>query len=128
MDTSKGVSKLVPETPFFSFSRAILAAAWPAFLLRRLVLTIPVVWIVVTLVFALIHLVPGDPVAQMLGEGAPQPEIRASAARSGFGPAASRAVQDLRVFSLLKGTWASPSAISSLSRNPLRRATRQRFS
>ena len=47
-----------------------------AFLLRRLVLTIPVVWIVVTLVFALIHIVPGDPVAQMLGEGAPQPEIQ----------------------------------------------------
>ncbi|HZI50215.1 MAG TPA: nickel ABC transporter permease [Terriglobia bacterium] len=47
-----------------------------AFLLRRLALTIPVVWIVVTLVFALIHLVPGDPVAQMLGEGAPQQEIQ----------------------------------------------------
>ena len=47
-----------------------------AFLLRRLVLTIPVVWLVVTLVFGLIHLVPGDPVAQMLGEGAPQPEIQ----------------------------------------------------
>jgi ABC-type dipeptide/oligopeptide/nickel transport system permease component len=47
-----------------------------AFLLRRLVLTIPVVWIVVTLVFGLIHLVPGDPVAQMLGEGAPQPEVQ----------------------------------------------------
>jgi peptide/nickel transport system permease protein len=47
-----------------------------AFLLRRLVLTIPVVWLVVTLVFALIHLVPGDPIAQMLGEGAPQPEIQ----------------------------------------------------
>ena len=47
-----------------------------AFLLRRLALTIPVVWIVVTLVFALIHLVPGDPVAQMLGEGAPAPEIQ----------------------------------------------------
>src|SRR5262245_11368806 len=46
-----------------------------AFLLRRLALTIPVVWLVVTLVFGLIHLVPGDPVAQMLGEGAPQPEI-----------------------------------------------------
>jgi peptide/nickel transport system permease protein len=46
-----------------------------AFFLRRLALTIPVVWIVVTLVFALIHLVPGDPVAQMLGEGAPKPEI-----------------------------------------------------
>ena len=37
-----------------------------AFLLRRLALTIPVVWLVVTLVFGLIHLVPGDPVAQML--------------------------------------------------------------
>jgi ABC-type dipeptide/oligopeptide/nickel transport system permease component len=47
-----------------------------AFLLRRLALTIPVVWLVVTLVFGLIHLVPGDPVAQMLGEGAPQPEIQ----------------------------------------------------
>ena len=46
-----------------------------AFLLRRLVLTIPVVWIVVTLVFALIHLVPGDPVAQMLGEALHSPEI-----------------------------------------------------
>src|SRR3954462_10175431 len=41
-----------------------------AFILRRLLLTLPVVWIVVTLVFGLIHMVPGDPVAQMLGEGA----------------------------------------------------------
>jgi ABC-type dipeptide/oligopeptide/nickel transport system permease component len=47
-----------------------------AFLIRRLLLTLPVVWIVVTLVFGLIHLVPGDPVAQMLGEGAPQAEIQ----------------------------------------------------
>ena len=46
-----------------------------AFLLRRLALTLPVVWIVVTLVFALIHIVPGDPVRQMLGEGAPPREI-----------------------------------------------------
>jgi peptide/nickel transport system permease protein len=41
-----------------------------AFIIRRLILTLPVVWIVVTLVFGLIHMVPGDPVAQMLGEGA----------------------------------------------------------
>jgi ABC-type dipeptide/oligopeptide/nickel transport system permease component len=47
-----------------------------AFLVRRLLLTLPVAWIVMTLVFALIHLVPGDPVAQMLGEGAPAPEIQ----------------------------------------------------
>src|SRR5262245_30443928 len=46
-----------------------------AFVIRRLLLTVPVVWIVVTLVFAFIHLVPGDPVAQMLGEGASITEV-----------------------------------------------------
>jgi peptide/nickel transport system permease protein len=46
-----------------------------AFILRRLLLTLPVVWIVVTLVFGLIHLVPGDPVVQMLGEGATATQI-----------------------------------------------------
>jgi ABC-type dipeptide/oligopeptide/nickel transport system permease component len=46
-----------------------------AFILRRLLLTVPVVWVVVTLVFGLIHVVPGDPVAQMLGEGASSTEV-----------------------------------------------------
>jgi peptide/nickel transport system permease protein len=46
-----------------------------AFILRRLLITVPVIWIVVTLVFALIHLVPGDPVALMLGQGASIAEI-----------------------------------------------------
>lgn len=46
-----------------------------SFLLRRLLLTLPVIWIVVTLVFGLIHMVPGDPVAQMLGEGASVTEV-----------------------------------------------------
>ena len=41
-----------------------------AFIIRRLLWTLPVTWIVITLVFGLIHVVPGDPVAQMLGEGA----------------------------------------------------------
>jgi ABC-type dipeptide/oligopeptide/nickel transport system permease component len=46
-------------------------------LLMRLVYTIPVVWLVVTLVFLLIHIVPGDPVEQMLGEGARAQDIAA---------------------------------------------------
>src|SRR5690349_14587446 len=46
-----------------------------AFIVRRLAFTLPVLWVVVTLVFSLIHLVPGDPVAQMLGEGAPATQI-----------------------------------------------------
>ena len=41
-------------------------------ILIRLGLTLPVVWLVVSLVFLLIHLVPGDPILQMLGEGATQ--------------------------------------------------------
>lgn len=43
----------------------------------RLLLTIPVVWLVVSLVFLLIHLVPGDPIVQMLGEGATPADIGA---------------------------------------------------
>jgi ABC-type dipeptide/oligopeptide/nickel transport system permease component len=45
------------------------------YLVRRLLLTIPVLLGVATLVFALIHLVPGDPAQSMLGEGASQEEI-----------------------------------------------------
>ncbi len=40
------------------------------FIRRRLLFTVPVVWGVVTLVFLLIHLIPGDPVEIMLGESA----------------------------------------------------------
>jgi peptide/nickel transport system permease protein len=41
-----------------------------SYLLKRLLLTIPVVLGVVTLVFFLIHLIPGDPVEVMMGETA----------------------------------------------------------
>ena len=37
---------------------------------QRLLYALPVIFIVISLVFFLIHLVPGDPVQQMLGEGA----------------------------------------------------------
>jgi ABC-type dipeptide/oligopeptide/nickel transport system permease component len=41
----------------------------------RAVTTIPVIWLVVTVVFLLIHIVPGDPIAQMLGDGASAADI-----------------------------------------------------
>src|SRR4051795_7427894 len=46
-------------------------------ILTRLLLTLPVVWLVVSLVFLLIHIVPGDPILQMLGEGATPADIGA---------------------------------------------------
>src|SRR5258707_1624678 len=47
-------------------------------LLQRVLYTLPVIWLVVSLVFLLIHLVPGDPIQQMLGEGAPPSDIAAT--------------------------------------------------
>jgi peptide/nickel transport system permease protein len=36
----------------------------------RLLLALPALWLIVTMVFLLAHIVPGDPVQQMLGDGA----------------------------------------------------------
>ena len=48
------------------------------YLFVRIVTTLPVIWLVVSLVFLLIHLVPGDPIQQMLGEGAPAADLQAA--------------------------------------------------
>jgi ABC-type dipeptide/oligopeptide/nickel transport system permease component len=48
------------------------------YLTLRVLYTLPVIWLVVSLVFLLIHLVPGDPILQMLGEGAPASDIQAT--------------------------------------------------
>jgi ABC-type dipeptide/oligopeptide/nickel transport system permease component len=53
------------------------------YLLQRVLYTLPVIWLVVSVVFLLIHLVPGDPIQQMLGEGAPAADLQA--ARHAYG-------------------------------------------
>ncbi|MGA2569693.1 MAG: ABC transporter permease [Terracidiphilus sp.] len=52
--------------------------------LTRLALTLPVVWLVVSLVFLLIHLVPGDPIQMMLGEWATRADLTALRHQYGF--------------------------------------------
>ena len=46
------------------------------YLSLRMLYMLPVIWLVVSVVFLLIHLVPGDPIQQMLGEGAPAADMR----------------------------------------------------
>jgi peptide/nickel transport system permease protein len=53
------------------------------YLLRRLAATLPVLAVVVTVVFLLIHLIPGDPVSVMLGPDATPTQIEAT--RKGLG-------------------------------------------
>ena len=54
------------------------------YVLRRLTLTVPVLIGVATLVFSLIHLVPGDPAQAMLGESAAPADVAALRARLGL--------------------------------------------
>lgn len=53
------------------------------YIATRLLYLLPVVWLVVSVVFLLIHFVPGDPIQQMLGEGAASADIEA--ARHAYG-------------------------------------------
>lgn len=48
------------------------------YIFRRMLYMLPVIWLVVSLVFLLIHLVPGDPIQQMLGEGAAAADVQAT--------------------------------------------------
>jgi ABC-type dipeptide/oligopeptide/nickel transport system permease component len=53
------------------------------YVFKRLLYTLPVIWLVVSVVFLLIHIVPGDPIQQMLGEGAASADIES--ARRAYG-------------------------------------------
>src|SRR5271167_2774382 len=40
------------------------------YIFRRVLYTLPALWLILTMVFLLVHIVPGDPVQQMLGQDA----------------------------------------------------------
>ena len=63
-------------------------------LLKRTLTTLPVLWLVVTVVFLLIHIVPGDPIVQMLGDGASASDL--SVLRHAYGFDAPLHTQYLR--------------------------------
>ncbi|MGH9594356.1 MAG: ABC transporter permease, partial [Bryobacteraceae bacterium] len=42
----------------------------------RLLATLPAIWLILTMVFLLVHIVPGDPVQQMLGEDARAEDVQ----------------------------------------------------
>jgi len=44
--------------------------------LLRLLLLVPAVWLIFTMVFFLVHIVPGDPVEQMLGPDAQASDVQ----------------------------------------------------
>ena len=44
--------------------------------LLRLLLILPAVWLILTMVFLLVHIVPGDPVEQMLGPDAQAADVQ----------------------------------------------------
>ena len=75
-------------------------------LLKRLLYILPVIWLVVSMVFLLIHLVPGDPVQQMLGEGATASDLSALASSIRTGRAAGSRNISTTGAACCTATWA----------------------
>ena len=92
------------------------------FLLRRLLLTIPVLLGVATLVFSLIHLVPGDPVETMLGESAAPQEIARVRAQLGL----DRPLY-VQYWAFLKGVGRGDLGVSLRTNEPVARAIATRM-
>ena len=55
-----------------------------SYVLRRLGQIVPIALLVATLVFSLIHMIPGDPVEMMLGDGAQRAEVEELRAKLGL--------------------------------------------
>jgi peptide/nickel transport system permease protein len=92
------------------------------FLIRRLLLTIPVLLGVATLVFSLIHLVPGDPVQAMLGESASPQEVADVSHRLGLDQPLH-----LQYWAFLKGVAKGDLGVSLRTNEPVARAIADRM-
>src|SRR5262245_1544875 len=92
------------------------------FIVRRLLLTLPVLLGVATLVFSLIHLVPGDLVHAVLGEGASQQEVAEIRGRLGL----DRALP-VQYVSFLAGVVRGDLGMSLWTNQPVTRAIAERM-
>src|SRR5713101_2871089 len=91
-------------------------------LLQRLLYTVPAFWLILTMVFLMIHIVPGDPVLQMLGQDARVEDL--AQLRHALGIDQSLGVQYLRYFQgLAHGDWGRSLSFSA----PVRSIVLARF-
>jgi peptide/nickel transport system permease protein len=90
--------------------------------LQRLLYTLPTLWLILTMVFLLIHIVPGDPVLQMLGEDARAEDL--AQLRHTLGLDRPLRVQYVRYFEgLARGDWGRSLRYSA----PVRPIVLERF-
>ncbi len=92
------------------------------YLARRLLFTLPVLLGVATLVFSLIHLVPGDPVQSMLGEGVSPRDVAEMRSRLGL----DRPLL-VQYGSFLKGLVSGDLGTSLRTNQPVARAIAERM-
>lgn len=71
---------------------------------RRILILIPVLWAVVTLVFLLLHIVPGNPAENLVGENATVEQLQAAEAQLGLDKPLITQYKDYWV-GLMKGDW-----------------------
>ena len=90
--------------------------------LQRLLYTVPALWLILTMVFLMIHIVPGDPVLQMLGQDARVEDL--AQLRHTLGLDQPLGVQYVRYLGgLARGDWGQSMRYSA----PVRPIVLQRF-
>lgn len=74
--------------------------------LRRLFVIIPVLWAVVTVVFLLIHIIPGDPARNLVGENATEEQVQRVKEQLGLNKPLGRQYVDYWI-GLAQGDWGT---------------------